>query len=150
MQTARRTFIAATFVASVFTLHAAGPNAVDEAAIRKQVALTDEKGDEAAYLPDTVWWSNPFKKPQIGKSNPEDRIHPKGDVVPGSLKITTKPARIVISDSKDLAYEYSTYNLVSDTKDGRHIDINGALLRVWQKVGGEWKTASTFSRSYQE
>ena len=70
--------------------------------------------------------------------------------LPGSQKGKTDVQRIVIADSKDLAYEYSKFTLTFDTKDGKHFNFDGGTLRVWQKQGGEWKIAAMFLRPYDE
>ena len=153
MQTARRNLLAATFVACVFTLSVAGPNAAEEAAIRKQIAITTTKGIEGITVPDYVFWSGAYKRPSIGAPKAADLRPGEGSIpdrVPGSEKRTTNVQRIVIADSKDLAYEYSRFTLAYDTKGGKHISFPGAGLRVWQKQSGEWKIAAMFMRPYDE
>lgn len=152
MQTTRL-LLAATFVASVFTLSAAGPNAAEEAAIRKQIAAMDANGIDGVANPDYVSWSGAYKKPSIGRRDISNARTGEGSVpnrVPGSQKGTTNVQRIVVAESKDLAYEYSTFTLAYDTKDGKHSSFDGGSLRVWQKQGGEWRIAAWFSRAFEE
>src|SRR5271168_4143723 len=104
MQTARRNLLAATFVASVFTLAAAGPNAAEEAAIRKQITAMDTKGVEGLVLPDVISWSGAYKKPSIGRPDKANARTGEGNLasrVPESQRATTNVQRIVVADSKD-------------------------------------------------
>jgi hypothetical protein len=68
--------------------------------------------------------------------------------VPGHTTIRTKPLRIVIADSRDLAYEYGKVVTEFDLKSGEHVKLEAGLLRVWQKQAGEWKEAAVFTRPY--
>ena len=65
-------------------------------------------------------------------------------------KLVTTPQRIVVSDSKDLAYEYSNFIMEFDTKAGKDIRFDGAGLRIWQKQGDEWKQAAMFVRPFDD
>ena len=57
----------------------------------------------------------------------------------------------LLPDSKDLAYEYSTFTRQYTTKSsGKTIKFEGATLRVWQKKDGVWKVAAVFARPYEE
>jgi hypothetical protein len=48
-----------------------------------------------------------------------------------------------------MAYEYSTFKSSWDRKDNkRHIEIDGGMLRVWRKIGGNWLIAASFQRPY--
>jgi hypothetical protein len=99
---------------------------------------------------DLIFWSGAYKRLIVGNE--------KGEFVPGecgvqgrvpkSQKSTTDPVRIVVSDSHDLAYEYSKGTLQLETKEGKHQNIERGILRVWQKVAGEWKEAAVFARPY--
>jgi ketosteroid isomerase-like protein len=68
--------------------------------------------------------------------------------VPGHTTIRTEPLRIVIADSRDLAYEYGKVVTEFDLKSGEHVKLEAGLLRVWQKQAGEWKEAAVFTRPY--
>jgi ketosteroid isomerase-like protein len=145
-----RFFIVCFFVMG---LSGAGSNSAEEAAIRKAIALSDEKGRAAVALPDAVFWSGAYKRPIISpdKGQPRTGEGSISDRVPGSQIIKTEPIRIVVSDSKDLAYEYSKSTLEFITKtSGKHEKLNIGLLRVWQKQGGEWREAAIFTHPYEE
>jgi hypothetical protein len=135
-------------------LRGAGTNAADEAAIRKLIAAYDEPGGntKAPRLADGIFWSGAFKRPFIApeKGEPFGGPFTVQDRVPGSQKSKTQPIRIVIADSRDLAYEYSKGTLEYDMKNGQHRSLDHGILRVWQKQGGDWKIAATFMRPYDE
>jgi ketosteroid isomerase-like protein len=131
-------------------LRAAGSNADDEAAIRKQIAAYDAGGSRAIFLPDRVFWSGAYKRPVVG-SEPGEPFDGQGGIgsrVPNSQKSKTEVIRIVVSDSRDLAYEYSKSTLEFDLKSGSHVSMQTGLLRVWQKQNGDWKIAAFFTHPY--
>lgn len=138
------TFISVAFVVSLAMLaRGAGKDATEEAAIRKQIAAYDDSAQSGGvpHLADQIFWSSAFKRPVMGKEKGTPYANPTSapDRVPGSQKLRTEPIKIVISDSRDLAYEYSKSNLQFDMKSGQHINVETGQLRVWQKEGGEWK-----------
>jgi ketosteroid isomerase-like protein len=58
--------------------------------------------------------------------------------------------RIIVADSRDLAYEYSKANLGFDLKSGQHIQFDTGVLRVWQKQDGAWRVGAQFIRPYED
>ena len=54
--------------------------------------------------------------------------------------------RLDIAKSGDLAYEYSEFTIVYDKSANERTGFDGARLRVWKKVSGQWKIAAQFSR----
>jgi ketosteroid isomerase-like protein len=150
-------FFIAAILAGVFAigLSGAGNNPAEEATIRKLITAADTTGGIAGTsLPDAIFWSGAYKKPMIGSIDKGQAGTDEGSIsdrVPGSQKIKTEPIRIVVSDSHDLAYEYSKYTLEFTTKkSGKHYSFDGGVLRVWQKQGGQWKQAAMFARPYDE
>ena len=128
----------------------AGTNAAEEAAIRKAIAAADQ--GPAARMTDSVFWSGAYRKPAIsGKETLEAKSGPTaiGDRIAASQKSRTEPIRIIVAESRDLAYEYSRQWLEFDMKSGAHITAENGVLRVWQKQGGEWKEAAYFSHPYE-
>jgi len=131
----------------------AGTNAAEEAAIRKAIVAVDGQGSQnRPVMQDMVFWSGAFKKPTVGNEKGEPRSVPRGieQRVPGSEKHKTEVIRIVVADSHDLAYEYSKSTIEFDLKSGEHTSFDSGVLRVWQKDGGEWKTAAMFARPYEQ
>jgi ketosteroid isomerase-like protein len=149
------TFISVVFVAALAVLaRGAGKDATEEAAIRTLIAAYDDNAQAGAvpHLADQIFWSSAFKRPVMGseKGVPVANSTSAPDRVPGSQRSRTEPLKIVISDSHDLAYEYSKSNLQFDMKSGQHIRLETGQLRIWQKEGGEWKIAAMFSRRFDE
>jgi hypothetical protein len=144
---------AALLAAACFSLHAADIKA-DEAAIRKQIQALDTRtpgSSPGIILPDQVFWSGAYKRPIVRPQRPEPHTGRPGAIenrVPESMKSKTEPIRIVISESGDLAYEYSKSTLEFDMKTGGHMVLETGTLRVWQKRDGEWKSAAHFNFPY--
>jgi ketosteroid isomerase-like protein len=143
-----------TFVLSfAVSARAAGSNPIEEAAIRKQITASDANSNKEHTMPDFIFWSGAYKKPIISHDDPKQYRDGEASITnrkQSTEKIVTVPQRIIVSDSKDLAYEYSTFTLEFDTKTGKHVKVGGAALRVWQKQNGEWKEAAAFMRPYEE
>jgi hypothetical protein len=103
----------------------AGSNAAEEAAISKLIAVADAATGASAvpHLADDVFWSGAIRRPIVGneKSTPRDIPTSPANQVLESRKAKTEPIRIVIADSRDLAYEYSKFTLDYDLKSGQHI-----------------------------
>jgi ketosteroid isomerase-like protein len=146
------TVLAVGFIAITSSgVRGAGTNAADETAIRKQIAANDVGTGAGLSLPDAVFWSAALKRPKVGNEKGEPTIDRAAeDRVPGSQKSTTTVIRVVVADSHDLAYEYSTSNFAYDVKGGKHVSFDRGLLRVWQKQGGDWKIAAFFVRPYDK
>ncbi len=128
-------------------LRGAGSNAAEEAAIKKIISAGNPSS-----LADAVFWSGAYKRPAVGTETPEPKTGDRAisERVPGSQKGSTQVIRIVVADSRDLAYEYSKGSLDFDVKSGQHFHTDTGILRVWQKQGGDWKIAATFARPYDE
>ena len=131
----------------------AGTNADEEAAIRKVIAAHDQKGggglEGVPQLADRVIWTGAEKRPMVGDERGELLSTSSApNRVPGHTTIRTEPIRIVIAESRDLAYEYGKVTTEYDLKSGEHVKLEAGLLRVWQKQDGDWKEAAVFTRPY--
>lgn len=62
----------------------------------------------------------------------------------------TELVRLVIADSKDLAYDFGNFTIDYDTADKQYINFSGSYLRVWRKIKGEWKSEAFFARPNEE
>jgi hypothetical protein len=153
-----RRYLFAALTAGLFTLvlsnlSGAGSNTDEEAAIRKLIAVHDQKGggglEGVPQLADRVIWTGSAKRPMVGDE--KEVLLSTSSVpnrVPGSTTIRTEPIRIVIAESRDLAYEYGKVTTEFDLKSGEHVRLEAGLLRVWQKQDGNWKEAAVFTRPY--
>ncbi len=146
--------LAVALLAFVFSdLRGAGSDAAEEAAIRKIIAAHDQKGggglEGVPQLEDRVIWTGSAKRPMVGDE--KEQLLSASSVlnrVPGHTTIKTEPIRIVIAESRDLAYEYGKVTTEFDLKSGEHVKLEAGLLRVWQKQDGNWKEAAVFTRPY--
>jgi len=140
---------ASAVVAIAGTGRAAVDRRTDEAEIRALIAQRDA-GKPVPRMSDAVAWLGAFQKPFVGDETPVPRTHDRGleNRVPNTQKTTTTVRRIVISESGDLAYEYSDGTLDFDLKDGTHISSPNSTLRVWQKQAGQWKIAAMFTLTH--
>jgi hypothetical protein len=141
-------FALIAITALVAIARGAGRDATEEAAIRQLIAAYDQDPLATPRLSDRVFWSNAYKRPTMGdeKGIPSPGSTSVPDRVSGSQRSKTEPIKIAVADSHDLAYEYSKSNLQFDMKSGQHVTLETGILRVWQKEGGQWKLAASFSR----
>src|SRR5688500_14568148 len=76
----------------------------DEKAIRDQIALLDS-GKPPAYTEDSIFWSGAYKRPVVGREKPVPTPVTENRVGPTKPKTTVR--RIEVSQSGDMAYEFS-------------------------------------------
>jgi uncharacterized protein (TIGR02246 family) len=58
----------------------------------------------------------------------------------GSL--TFGPAKVVVSGSRDLAYEIGTFQLTANDAQGKPATSTGKFVVVWQKRAAQWKVVA--------
>ena len=124
----------------------AADHANNEAAIRALIAQLDA-GQQVPRAAKRVFWSGAYELPVLDNETPKPR---KGDGgiderVAGSQRSKTTVRRLVVSDGGDMAYEYNDATISFDLKNGKHTSFDSSTLRVWQKEGGQWKIAASFS-----
>ncbi len=56
--------------------------------------------------------------------------------------ITFGPTKIVVSESRDLAYEIGTYQSTANDAQGKPATSTGKFVVAWQKRGGQWKVVA--------
>lgn len=157
-----RAFAAAAVLASIAIPAEAQSQSADERAIRDLIARYDQ-GEPGQRTDDAILWSGEFKQPVVGSQKPDPLPadeRPSSARVPGapservprSRRRVTTPVRIEIAQSGDLAYEFSHSELRFALQNGEEeTAIPSSVLRVWKKVGGQWKTVAMFARPhYQE
>jgi hypothetical protein len=138
---------AAVLIASlgvpVSLAHGQTASAADQ--IRQRIAEFDRGGAarSAMGMKDAMVWTGASSKPLTRETDKPDLVAPnrRNDV----FKTTVQ--RLEVSQSADMAYEYSTFSVAYDDDRG-HTEANGALLRVWKKDGGTWKIAAQIQRPY--
>ena len=58
------------------------------------------------------------------------------------IELQREPKRIEVADAGDMAYEVGTYEVSWEEPKNRRGKASGNYVTVWEKVGGEWKTAA--------
>jgi len=114
----------------------------EEAAIRAVIAAA-----KTPYTDDSVFWTGLYKRPVVGKETPEP-FPDSGIGKRKNQKNTTKVERLQVAASGDMAWEFSYVHTEydSDETPSQHKSFDASLLRVWEKVNGEWKVAAIFGR----
>jgi hypothetical protein len=146
----------AWFVAAVM-LFATSPEAraqdvrAEETAIKTLIADMNA-GKRVPTTPDRVFWSGALTKPTIGDApgSPKTGAHSLANRVPGSQKTTITPVRIEVARSGDMAWEFSHSHMGFALKDGKSVEFDQSLLRVWRKDATGWKIAATFVHPHEE
>lgn len=125
----------------------------DEKAIRDAVAKWDAE-NRVPQTADSIFWSGAYKRPAVrGQSTSELTNRAQAAKRESSKQVTTI-RRIEISQSRDMAYEFSDGEIVA-----RELDASGKMgdrrftnswLRVWKKVNGQWQVAAAFARPHEE
>jgi ketosteroid isomerase-like protein len=149
----RAVALAFTILAAVGVTAAVQSPSADEKAIRDLIAKRNA-GELTLNdaTTDVAWWSGAMVKPTVGAETPQFR--PGSSAGGNGRTNTTSRDQVVqlhVAASGDLAYEYSTFHSSWVRKDDqRKIEIDGAVLRTWRKVGGQWKIAAEFRRPYDD
>ncbi|HEX8030633.1 MAG TPA: hypothetical protein VF491_19310, partial [Vicinamibacterales bacterium] len=60
------------------------------------------------------------------------------------------PVRIEVARSGDMAWEFSHSHMGFALKDGKSVEFDQSLLRVWRKDATGWKIAATFVHPHEE
>ena len=95
---------------------------------------------------DLYYFSPAFTKPIVGKSEEIKAGQSIGSSRANESHEPSRPERIVVAPSGDMAYEYGTHHMSFDDKQtGKHIDFTNAYLRVWKAVNGSCKLAANMS-----
>ena len=142
--------IAALCVITSVSVHAQDLRS-EEAAIRALIAGMND-GKAAPATADRVFWSGALKRPIIGKEQGEALGGPEGiaNRVPGSQKTRITPVRIEIAKSADMAWEFSNSHTSFQLKDGKTVEFDQSLLRVWKRDASGWKIAAFFVHPHEE
>lgn len=92
-------------------------------------------------------------RPAVRRVNAAELTATAQAVKRGATKVTTTIRRIEISQSRDMAYEFSDGDVVARELDasGKEGDrrFTNSTLRVWKKVDGQWKAAASFAHAHE-
>lgn len=124
----------------------------DEQILRDLISRADSDPNLIKRTDDAIFVSGAFPRPIIGRAQME-AMKPKRDrMMKTRLNETQKTelVRLVISDSKDLAYDFGNFTIDYDTPDKKHVSFGGSYLRVWRKIKGEWRGEAFFARPNED
>lgn len=138
--TALTTALLAAFPAA---LAAQAMNA-DEEAIRALIAA-EEAGKRPPHTADSIFWSGAYRRPIVGGQDKPEQISDLATRTGERTKTTVR--RIDVSQSGDLAYEFSDIEL---TLLPQERTFPTSLLRAWKKVNGLWHAVAHFQRPHVE
>lgn len=102
---------------------------------------------------DFVFVSGHYPRPIIGRQQvvAEDTATASADDAPIKHPVLkTRPQRVEVSKSGDMAYGFALFDMEFDRPDSagktEHVKFEGSQLTVWRKIGGEWRLAASFNR----
>jgi ketosteroid isomerase-like protein len=124
----------------------------DEKAIRDLIdKINTGRAGEIGQTEDSVFWSGAIVRPIVGDEKAEIRPGSSAGDKRANIKSIVTVKQLKVSQSSDMAYEYSTTRNSWDRTDNKkHIEFDAASLRVWQKVNGNWKIAAFFQRPIED
>lgn len=120
----------------------------DEQKIRDLVRLALEGKQAIETTDNAIFVSGPLPRPAIGKKDRE-QFKPIIDEIAKNRpnqKRESEIVRLVVSESKDMAYEFGNHKISWDAPDKSRTGFEGSYLRVWRKIGDVWKVDAFFAR----
>ncbi|MGA8222354.1 MAG: SgcJ/EcaC family oxidoreductase [Candidatus Acidiferrales bacterium] len=119
----------------------------DEAAIRaasaewsKAAQAKDLDKSVSYYADDAIYCVD---KGALVKGKDNIRLAWKDIVGPNAPTLTFATTFVEVARSGDIAYEYGTYDLVTEVKKGKSTDEKGKYVTVWKKQpDGSWKVVA--------
>ena len=135
---------------------AAGANAqaakTDEQILRDLISRADKEPNAIKRTDDAIMVSGAFPRPIVGREQWEAMRSNRDGMKKARLNEMQKTelVRLVIADSKDMAYDFGNFTLDYDTPDKQHVSFGGSYLRVWRKIKGEWKSEAFFARPNED
>jgi ketosteroid isomerase-like protein len=118
----------------------------DEQIIRSIVKRSETEPSALKSTKDRIFVSGLYPRPFIGQPSEEDQKIAetrRGDRK--NEKTRVEIIRLVVSGSKDVAYEFSN-SYHSYDKDGEKVNSERSYLRCWRKINGEWLVDAFFAR----
>jgi ketosteroid isomerase-like protein len=129
--------------------------AQDEQAVRVQSERWVEirnsgKRTSEMWIPGAVFVSGNFTHPRfVGDTTTGDKVRTRVEAEKRENEKLTRQniRRVTVSEAGDMAWEYTDFEFEYDAAStGKHVKFDGSMLRVWQKVNGQWKIAAQFAR----
>ena len=120
----------------------------DEQVLRELIQQDDYGKDVIKFTEDAIFVSGAYPRPIIGRQQRE-AARPRQEEIARSRPNQSRKSevqRLVVSQSGDMAYEFGNFTISYDAPDKKRAGFNGSYLRVWRKIGGEWKVDAFFAR----
>ena len=122
----------------------------DEQTIRNLVKRQDQNPGERIIprTDESIFVSGAYPRPVLGNQQSAENKQINEQLKKERLNFATdtRIERLVISQAKDMAYEFGYSNLSWDTPEKKHISFEASYLRVWRKMNNEWKADAAFFR----
>ncbi len=124
----------------------------DEQILRDLISRADKEPNAIKRTDDAIMVSGAFPRPIVGREQWEAIRSNRDGMKKARLNEMQKTelVRLVISKSKDMAYDFGNFTLDYDTPDKQHVSFGGSYLRVWRKIKGEWKSEAFFARPNED
>ena len=124
----------------------------DEQILRDLISRADKEPNAIKHTDDAIFVSGAYPRPVVGREQMQAGRAQRDGMMKSRLNQTQKNelVRLVISESKDMAYDFGNFTVDYDTADKKHVNFSGSYLRVWRKVGGEWKGEAFFARPNED
>ena len=131
---------------------AAAQSKTDEQTLRDLISRADTDPNAIKRTDDAIMVSGAFPRPIVGREQWEAMRSNRDGMKKARLNEMQKTelVRLVIADSKDMAYDFGNFTIDYDTPDKQHVSFNGSYLRVWRKIKGEWKGEAFFARPNED
>lgn len=124
-----------------------GSHAADVARIRELASSTDR----GLMMDSVIFWSGAYARPIVGLGTSAKPIDSTSMANRRNTQLSVRPRRIEVAQAGDMAYEFSDFTLSMDmATTSQHHSFTGSMLRVWQKVNGQWKVAAQFMRPHDD
>ena len=121
----------------------------DEKAIRSLIHQENEGKQAIKYTNESIFVSGVYPRPVIG-SRDSETVNREVMSKRSNVSRQDETVRLVISKSRDIAYEYGNFKMSFDDAEKRKISFSGSYLRVWRKAGGEWRVDALFAKPNPE
>ena len=124
----------------------------DEAILRDLIQQADEGKQVIKSTEDLIFVSGAYPRPLIGRKEFEAARPPAQEIAKlrPNEKSHHEVLRLVVSESKDMAYEFGNYTISWDGGDSKRTGVEGSYVRIWRKQDGVWKREVHFAKPNED
>lgn len=120
----------------------------DEQTIRDMIKQENENQVRPKTTEEVILAPVGTPRPFVGKQAYVAGIQELSKMRPNT-KLNRVPERVVVAESKDLAYEYGNQTMSWDKPEGGRSEGQGSYIRIWRKINGEWLLEAFMARPNQ-